>query len=63
MGQPVQDGNSKDFVVKMEAPKEQMSAYQDNAGKTATRPVGVQEPRTAVTPAPASTQTNPAPSK
>ncbi len=34
----------KAVLVKMEKPKAQVSAYQDNDGKPAQRPIGVQEP-------------------
>lgn len=36
--------DTKSILVKMEKPRAQVSAYQDNDGKDATRPVGVQEP-------------------
>jgi len=45
------DTNSRDFVIKMEQPKAQLSTYQDNADKTSTRKPGVQEPVRPTTPA------------
>jgi hypothetical protein len=38
-------GDEKDVLIKMEKPRAQVSAYQDNDGKPAARPPGVQEPR------------------
>jgi hypothetical protein len=35
----------KNVLVKMEKPRAQVSAYQDNDGKPAARPPGIQEPR------------------
>jgi hypothetical protein len=37
-------GDEKNVLVKMEKPRAQVSAYQDNDGKPASRPPGVQEP-------------------
>jgi len=42
-------GDEKSVLLKMEKPRAQVSAYEDNDGKAATRPVGVQEPRPMVT--------------
>jgi hypothetical protein len=36
---------SRDFVVKMLSPREQVSAYTDERGKPLERPAGVQEPK------------------
>src|SRR5665213_3164123 len=38
-------GDEKSVVVKMQKPRAQVSAYEDNDGKAASRPPGVQEPR------------------
>ena len=38
------DGSSKEIAVTMLRPREQISAYEDNSGKAATRKPGVQEP-------------------
>ena len=53
---------TKNVVVKMEKPRAQVSAYQDNDGKASQRPAGVQEPppmlktkKKPVTPSPAVT--------
>ena len=35
----------KDVLIKMEKPRAQVSAYQDNDGKPSSRPPGIQEPR------------------
>jgi hypothetical protein len=37
-------GDEKSVVLKMEKPRAQVSTYEDNDGKAATRPAGVQEP-------------------
>jgi lipoprotein-anchoring transpeptidase ErfK/SrfK len=38
-------GEEKNVLVKMEKPRAQVSAYQDNDGKPSSRPPGIQEPR------------------
>jgi Carboxypeptidase regulatory-like domain len=38
-------GDEKSVVMKMEKPRAQVSTYEDNDGKSSTRPAGVQEPR------------------
>jgi Carboxypeptidase regulatory-like domain len=43
-------GDEKSVVLKMEKPRAQVSAYEDNDGKASTRPAGVQEPRPMVVP-------------
>lgn len=43
-------GDEKTVVLKMEKPRAQVSTYEDNDGKAATRPPGVQEPRPIVVP-------------
>jgi hypothetical protein len=61
-------GDEKSVVLKMEKPRAQVSTYEDNDGKPATRPPGVQEPRPMVVPkkatpppATATPQVNPQP--
>ena len=58
--------SSREITVSMVHPQEQLSSYQDNQGKTATRKPGVQEPVRPTTPkakpapsAPAATQQPP----
>lgn len=54
----------KNIVLKMEKPRAQISAYQDNDGKAAQRPAGVQEPPPIVNtkkPKPAKTAPTPQP--
>jgi len=57
-------GDEKSVVLKMEKPRAQVSAYEDNDGKASTRPPGVQEPRPLIvpkkTPPPTAPQTPPA---
>ncbi|HEY5329556.1 MAG TPA: hypothetical protein VIJ79_06710 [Acidobacteriaceae bacterium] len=38
-------GDEKSVLLKMQKPRAQVSAYEDNDGKAASRPPGVQEPR------------------
>jgi len=45
------DGASREIAVAMLRPQEQVSSYQDNQGKAATRKPGVQEPVRPTTPA------------
>jgi hypothetical protein len=56
------DTNSRDFVVKMQTPRAQVSQFQDNEGKAQQRPLGVQEPEKtapATTAPPAQPQSQP----
>ncbi len=55
--------DTKDVLIKMEKPRAQVSVYQDNDGKPAQRPAGVQEPAHIVKPkkTPAPTAPQPAP--
>jgi hypothetical protein len=64
----VVDGPTKAIDVAMLRPQEQLSSYQDNQGKAASRKPGVQEPirpttpaTTSTTPAPAATPQTPPP--
>ena len=54
------DEPSREIMVSMVRPREQISAYEDNTGKTSSRKAGVQEPVRPTTPAAPST-TKPAP--
>ena len=45
------DGPSRQIAVSMTHPQEQVSSYEDNQGKSATRKPGVQEPIRPTTPA------------
>ena len=56
------DTADKEILISMLRPQEQVSAYEDNTGKTSGRKAGVQEPIRPTTPAkPAATTTTPAP--
>ena len=52
---------SREISISMLRPQEQLSSYQDNQGKTATRKPGVQEPIRPTTPATKPTPPAPAP--
>ena len=52
---------SREILVSMVRPREQISSYEDNAGKASSRKAGVQEPVRATTPAVAPSTTKPAP--
>jgi hypothetical protein len=54
------DEPSREILVSMVRPREQISAYEDNTGKTSSRKAGVQEPVRPTAPAAPST-TKPAP--
>ena len=54
------DEASRDIHVTLERPREQVSAYVDNAGKASSRKAGVQEPEPA-RPAPSATTLQPRP--
>jgi hypothetical protein len=54
------DEPSREILVSMVRPREQVSAYEDNTGKASSRKAGVQEPVRSTTPASPST-TKPAP--
>jgi hypothetical protein len=54
------DEPSREILVSMVRPREQVSAYEDNTGKASSRKAGVQEPVRPTTPAAPST-TKPAP--
>jgi hypothetical protein len=54
------DEPSREIMVSMVRPREQISAYEDNTGKTSSRKAGVQEPVRPTAPAAPST-TKPAP--
>ncbi len=55
---------SRQILISMVKPQEQVSAYEDNSGKSSSRKAGVQEPVKPTTPAPAATPApaSPAPS-
>jgi hypothetical protein len=52
---------SREITVSMVHPQEQLSSYQDNQGKAATRKPGVQEPNRPTTPAAKPKPASPAP--
>jgi hypothetical protein len=54
------DEPSREILVSMVRPREQVSAYEDNTGKASSRKAGVQEPVRSTAPAAPST-TKPAP--
>jgi hypothetical protein len=54
------DEPNREILVSMVRPREQVSAYEDNTGKAASRKAGVQEPIRPTTP-PAPSTTKPAP--
>jgi hypothetical protein len=55
------DEASREILVSMVRPREQVSAYEDNTGKASSRKVGVQEPIRPTTPAaPSTTKPTPA---
>ncbi len=57
------DEPSREILVSMVRPREQVSAYEDNTGKDSSRKAGVQEPVRSMTPAapPSATKPTPAP--
>jgi hypothetical protein len=54
------DESSREIMVSMVRPREQISAYEDNTGKASSRKAGVQEPIRSTTSAPPTTTPAPA---
>jgi hypothetical protein len=54
------DEPSREILISMVRPREQVSSYEDNTGKTSTRKAGIQEAIRPTTPAPSTTKPAPA---